>query len=154
LWNSYDNEEIYESLTGEKDSIPEFQFNWISPEVPAIHWPAEIQLPHPPHVQEKPIQAQPGQPQQTQPQQLNDQHNLPIPEVHPQTTPSVPPKQQIPLSDRILREKKEIDDSELHTGIKKKCKSLRRKAQAVVKRLAPGAFSPKPGGPLTSASQQ
>ncbi len=61
-------------------------------------------------------------------------------------------KQQIPLSDRILCEKKEIDDGELHTGIKKKCKSLRRAAQAMVKSLAPGAFSPKPGGPLTPAS--
>ncbi len=36
LWNSYDNSEIYEFLTGEKDSIPEFQLDWISPEAPAI----------------------------------------------------------------------------------------------------------------------
>jgi hypothetical protein len=41
-------------------------------------------------------------------------------------------------SDRVLREKKDIDHSELHTGIKRKCKSLQRKAQAVVTRLAPG----------------
>ncbi len=42
LWNSFDNTEIYEFLTGESDTIPEFQFNWIQPEAPALGplvWP-------------------------------------------------------------------------------------------------------------------
>jgi hypothetical protein len=29
LWNSFEKADIYEFLTGEKDGIPEFQFNWI-----------------------------------------------------------------------------------------------------------------------------
>ena len=37
LWNSFEKADIYEFLTGEKDTIPEFQFNWISPEAPLIH---------------------------------------------------------------------------------------------------------------------
>ncbi len=36
LWNSFKKADIYEFLTGEKDCIPEFQFNWVSPEAPAI----------------------------------------------------------------------------------------------------------------------
>jgi len=36
LWNSFEKADIYEFLTGKKDTIPEFQFNWISPEAPAI----------------------------------------------------------------------------------------------------------------------
>jgi hypothetical protein len=31
LWNSFKKADIYEFLTGEKDCIPEFQFNWILP---------------------------------------------------------------------------------------------------------------------------
>ena len=60
--------------------------------------------------------------------------------------------------DRVLRNKPPVDYKELHTGIKRKCKTLRRKATAVVTKLAPGAFSPRRddhgGGPSTSASQQ
>jgi len=33
--------QTFEFLTGEKDYIPEFQFNWISPEAPAIQWPVQ-----------------------------------------------------------------------------------------------------------------
>jgi hypothetical protein len=36
LWNSFEKADIYEFLTGDKDCIPEFQFNWFSPEAPAI----------------------------------------------------------------------------------------------------------------------
>jgi hypothetical protein len=36
LWNSFEKADIYEFLTGEKDTIPEFQFNWVSPEAPSI----------------------------------------------------------------------------------------------------------------------
>jgi hypothetical protein len=36
LWNSFEKAYIYKFLTGEKDCIPEFQFNWILPEAPAI----------------------------------------------------------------------------------------------------------------------
>ncbi len=51
------------------------------------------------------------------------------------------------LAHRPLRERKPIDYNELNTGIKKRCKSLRRKAKAVVTKLAPGALSPQPACP-------
>jgi hypothetical protein len=31
LWNSFDNSDIYEFITGEPDTLPEFQLNWIEP---------------------------------------------------------------------------------------------------------------------------
>jgi len=131
--------DIYEFLTGEKDTLPEFQFNWITPE-PSIRWPANfedfiiLQPQHKPTQQPLPVQVQPDQP----------------PQVPIQPTPP-----SAPASDQVLRDRLPIDYRELHTGIKKKCKSLRRKVQAVVTKLAPGAFSPKHdgGGPSTSASQ-
>jgi hypothetical protein len=43
-----------------------------------------------------------------------------------------------------------INYQEMHTGVKKKCRSLQRKAKAVVTKLAPGSFSPKAEGPSTS----
>jgi len=42
LWNSFDNGEIYEFITGEPDTLPEFQYNWIEPCQLAIHFPKEI----------------------------------------------------------------------------------------------------------------
>ncbi len=32
LWNSYDNTDIYKFLMGEKDTLPELQFDWITTE--------------------------------------------------------------------------------------------------------------------------
>ena len=42
LWNSFEKADIYEFLTGDKDCIPEFQFNWFSPEAPAIRIPSRL----------------------------------------------------------------------------------------------------------------
>jgi hypothetical protein len=53
------------------------------------------------------------------------------------------PQPQVPGADRVLRDKKPIGYNE--TTIKRKCKSLRRKAQAVVTKMTPGAFSPQQG---------
>jgi hypothetical protein len=36
-----------------------------------------------------------------------------------------------------------LDNKELHTGIKQRCRKLHRQAKAMVTKLAPGAFSPK-----------
>ena len=52
-----------------------------------------------------------------------------------------------------LRNKKKVDYKELHTGVKSRCRKLRRQAKAVVTKLAPGAFSPKQPPPDPSASQ-
>jgi hypothetical protein len=57
-------------------------------------------------------------------------------------------------SQRNLRPKKEVNYKTLHTEqqIKKHYKSLRRRAQPMVTKLAPGAFSPK--GPPPASGQK
>jgi hypothetical protein len=60
LWNSYDNAEIYEFLTGEKDTIPEFQLDWILPEDPAICWPAQFQPSNTHLIEDKPVPTPPA----------------------------------------------------------------------------------------------
>ncbi len=152
LWNSYDNRDIYEFLTGEKDTHPEFRFDWIVTD-PKLRLPNNWRY----HIQPQPqAKPPPAQPHPVQPPPAPDQDQAP-PEVpqQPQVQPAPP---TAPQCDRVLRTKPPVDYKELHTGIKRKCKTLRRKATAVVTKLAPGAFSPKsnkPGdGPSTSASQQ
>jgi hypothetical protein len=151
LWNSYDNRDIYEFLTGEKDTHPEFRFDWIVTD-------PKLRLPHdwqdfilPP--------AQPKQPQDQAPPVLQPPPPLPaqIPDQIPPALPQVQPAPPAaPQCDRVLRNKPPVDYKELHTGIKRKCKTLRRKATAVVTKLAPGAFSPRRDnngdGPSTSTS--
>jgi hypothetical protein len=39
LWKSFDNSDIYKLITGEPDTLPEFQYNWIEPCQLAIHLP-------------------------------------------------------------------------------------------------------------------
>jgi len=52
-----------------------------------------------------------------------------------------------------LRPKTSIDYKELHTGVKQRCRKLKRQAKAVVTKLAPGAFSPKHQPPDPSSDQ-
>ena len=166
LWNSFEKADIYEFLTGEKDTIPEFQFNWVSPEspslrvVPGASATAAAQLPPPVAVQ-LPAQPAPAQPAAAQhPPPGVDQVHAPLDPAQPAAPlPPLPVDDQLPGqpnpaplpqqggSDRQLRERKPIDYNELNTGIKKRCKSLRRKAKAVVTKLAPGALSPQPACP-------
>jgi hypothetical protein len=161
LWNSFEKTDIYEFLTGEKDTIPEFQFNWFSPEAPVVHLvpgqppatpPAPVVPPvaapppqpiaAPPPAQANPLPVQQPAPEppvqeDAQPVQQNQQELL-LPQL-PQPQPGV--------SDRQLRAHKPVDYKELNSGIKTKCRSLRRKAKAVVTKLAPGALSPQPAAP-------
>ena len=157
LWNSFEKADIYEFLTGEKDTIPEFQFNWFSPEAPVVHRvpgqpptpvvplvaappPQPIAAPPPAQADPLPVQQPiPEQPVQedAQPAQHNQQELL-LPQL-PQPQPGV--------SGRQLRPHKPVDYKELNSGIKTKCRSLRRKAKAVVTKLAPGALSPQPAAP-------
>ena len=166
LWNSFEKADIYEFLTGEKDTIPEFQFNWVSPESPSLRVvpgapaTAAAQLPPPVAVQ-LPAQPAPAQPAAAQhPPPGVDQVHAPLDPAQPAAPlPPLPVDDQLPGqpnpaplpqqggSDRQLRERKPIDYNELNTGIKKRCKSLRRKAKAVVTKLAPGALSPQPACP-------
>ncbi len=154
------------SSRGEKDCIPEFQFNWISPEAPAIRWviptPVQPTIPVPPP---QPLVAPPVAPPVAlpvaPPQALPQQQQIalqvqqePLPDQQPVSPAQVPaaavlPEQKVEVSTRVLRDKVPIDYKELHTGVKKKCHSLQRKAKAVVTKLAPGSFSPKADGPST-----
>jgi hypothetical protein len=136
-----------------KRILPEFQFDWITTD-PKLRFPADWKDLIAPQPQNK-------QPQQHQP--LLPQPNPPQLQVEPSTQPQ-PQATTTPTATlacaRVLRNRPPFDYKELHTGIKRKCKSLRRKAQAVVTKLAPGAFSPRRDGngdgpsTSTSASQQ
>jgi hypothetical protein len=154
LWNSYNNSDIYEFLTGEKDTLPEFEFDWIVTD-PKLGLPQDWKDLLPPQPQPKQPQVQaPPAPQLPPPlpAQIPDPNppNLPQPPQVPQAPPA------ISQCDRVLRNKPPVDYKELHTGIKRKCKTLRRKATAVVTKLAPGAFSPRRDnngdGPAASTS--
>jgi hypothetical protein len=159
LWRQFDKEEIYKFITGEEDTLPEFQYNWIEPCQLAVHLPPELQrylrdLLLPPDQQKVPVQPPPDPPV------------LPAPQVQPPAAPPAPPAPPLQAQDQQpvpgpsgsqagtqhhqLRPKKAIDYKELHTGIKHRCRKLRRQAKTVVTKLAPGAFSPKqppPGSP-------
>jgi hypothetical protein len=158
LWNSYDNSDIYKFLTGEKDTLPEFEFDWIVTD-PKLRLPndwKDLILPQP---QPKPPQVQPP-PVPQLPQPLPPQIPAPNPPelLQPPQVPQAPPAVQ--QCERVLRNKPPVDYKELHTGIKRKCKTVRQKATAVITKLAPGAFSPRRDnngdGPAasTSASQR
>ncbi len=111
LWNSFEKADFYKFLAGEKDCIPEFKFNWISPEALTVRWPA------PPAVQ-----APAAQPQI--PPEVPAPPDQPLPdEAAPPVLPEVPPidappaqtqnKLPIPVSDRVWRDQKPVDYQEL-----------------------------------------
>ncbi len=139
LWSLFENSDIYEFLTGQKDTVPEFE-NFLTfgtnPSV-KINIQRIAQNLHPvfPTPQQGPIQRA---------------LSAPSPVTH------------------FLRERKEkIDYKALHLGqqikhdlqqvaqeAKGKCKamrkSVRKSAKAVVTKLAPGAFSPKQPPPASA----
>jgi hypothetical protein len=142
LWNTFDNSDIYEFITGEPDCLSESQFDWIEPCHLAAHLPPGYTWEHPLQDQAQPVQppAPPVQP--------------PAPPVQPPASPVQPPQPQAPpeqcdqppvpgpssSKQHDLRPKKPIDYKELNMGDKLQCKSLRQKAQAMVTKLAPGTF--------------
>jgi hypothetical protein len=161
LWKNFDNSDIYELIT-----LPEFPYNWIEPCRLAVHLPPGVLItsqtnPQPPADQPKlpvpppPVAAQPAL--------------LPQPTQHPQPAPLVPqggdqepaqeqqpvagPSGQQQQSKHDLRPRQDINYKELHTGIKQRCRKLRRQAKAVITKLAPGSFSPKPPPPDSSSNQ-
>jgi hypothetical protein len=88
LWKQFDNSDMYEFITGEKDTLPEFQYDWIEPCQLTVHLPPSVILAahqdlRPPPDQNKP-QVQPPQP------------------VHqaPQPTQVVPPPQPVQPQDQ------------------------------------------------------
>ncbi len=154
LWKYFDNSDIYEFITGEPDTLPEFQFDWIEPCQLAAHLPPGTVLIQatptalPPAPVPPPIPAQP--PAQAQP----PAPALPLAPTQPPapalpTLPMAPPipgssGTQQPLHSHDLKPCQPQDYREHNSGIKQRCRKLRRQAKAVVTKLAPGAFSPKP----------
>jgi hypothetical protein len=169
LWKSFNNGEIYEFITGEPDTLPEFQYNWIEPCQLAIHFPPNLncppnqnlQIPPDPIKAPVPIAAPPVAPAvapQNPPPLLHNQN----PAVPPVDQPQVHQPEQQPLAgpsrlpqphQHDLRPRPELNYKELHTGIKQRCRKLRRQAKAVVTKLAPGSFSPQPPPPGPSSNQ-
>ncbi len=157
LWNLFDNSDIYEVITGEPDTLPEFQFDWIEPCQLAAHFPPGVVLAHPPDLiphqdQNKPQlqQAQPLAPPAQPPAQQAQPFNQPKPADPPAQAPEQiaqpiagPSGAQQPSHQHDLRPRPDLNYKGLHTGIKQRCRKLCCQAKAVVTKLAPGAFSPK-----------
>jgi hypothetical protein len=159
LWRQFDNEEVYKFITGEEDTLPEFQYDWIEPCQLAVHLPQDLQrflldLQHPVDQNKLPAQlpsapaAQQPPPAAAPPARVNQ----PLPAQDQQPVPG-PSGLQTSTHLHDLRNKKKVDYKELHTGVKSRCRKLRRQAKAVVTKLAPGAFSPKQPPPDPSATQ-
>jgi hypothetical protein len=143
LWNLFEKSDIYEFLTGETDTIPEFPHNWITCSAkPKLEFDFQTFF--------------------NDWNQFNSQITNPV-----QPTATATPVQH------FLRERKtKINYRALHLGqevqqtateLKAKCKSMcklvRKSAKAAITKLAPGAFSPKPStsanapsSPLTTSS--
>jgi len=141
LWSLFENSDIYKFLTGQKDTVPEFE-NFLTfsanPSV-KINIQRIAQNLHPiyPNQQQEPIQLA---------------LSAPSPVTH------------------FLRERKEkINYKAIHLGqqikhnlqqvaqeAKRKCKamrkSVRKSVKAAVTKLAPGAFSPKQQPPASAPS--
>ncbi len=134
LWTQFDNSDIYELITGEKDTLPEFQYNWIEPCQLAVHLPPGVLLASPQDIQAPPDQPKPQaapqqallQPQLPQPAPLapqgGDQQDQPQPAQDQQ--PVAGPSGQQPPIQHDLRPHQDINYKELHTGIKQRCRKL------------------------------
>jgi hypothetical protein len=101
-----------------------------------------VQPVHPPALlQQPPVPPAPPAQQAAQPQ--------PPPDLQPIAGPSGLQPQAHQLN---LQPCQDLNYKELHTGIKQRCRKLRRQAKDVVTKLAPGSFLPKQP-PLHSPSQ-
>ncbi len=159
LWRQFDNEEVYKFITGEEDTLPEFQYNWIEPCQLAVHLPPDLQRffrdLQPPTDQNKLPALLPPQPAAQQPLPAVAPPapvNQPVQPQDPQPTPG-PSGLQARTNPHDLRKTKKVDYKKLHTGVQTRCRKLRCQAKAVVTKLAQGAFSPKQPHPDHSANQ-
>jgi hypothetical protein len=110
----------------------------------------------PPDQQKAPVQLPPAPPVPPAPQVQQAAPPAPVAPPPPaQDHHQVPGPSglQTSANQHDLRPKKAVDYKELHTGVKQRCRKLRRQAKAVVTKLAPGAFSPKQPPPDSSSSQ-
>ncbi len=94
LWNSFEKADIYEFLTGEKDTIPEFQFNWFSPEAPVVHQVPGQPPTTPPAPVVQPVAAPPPQPIAAPPPVQDNPLPVQQPAPEPPVQDNVQPGQQ------------------------------------------------------------
>ncbi len=154
LWKQFDNSDIYEFITGKQDTLPEFQYNWIEPCQPAVHLPPGVLLAA--HQTPKHQRAQPAQPvaQAAPPAQLaqaappaqpmppaqlalhQNQRVAQFQQVQDQAPVAGPSGLQQPVPQHDLRPNQDLNDKELHTGIKQRCRKHCRQAKAIVTKLA------------------
>jgi len=160
LWTKFDKSEVYKFITGEKDTLPEFQYNWIEPCQLAAHLSPELlrtlQDLLPPLDQNKVPAPPPPAPAVQQhipaaPQQAPAHPPPPAPAPEPLPGPS---GSQVNANPHCLRDRKKIYYKELHTGVKQRCRKLHRQAKAAVTKLAPGVFSPKNSPPGQSSQNR
>jgi hypothetical protein len=97
LWKSFDNGEIYEFITGEPDTLPEFQYNWIEPCQLAIHLPQDSN-------------CAPNQTFQIPP----DPIKAPVPIVVPPTVPAPAPQNLPPALHHQNQAVPPVDQPQVH----------------------------------------
>jgi len=141
LWNLFVTSDIFEFLTGQKDSVPEFKNFLTFTAMPKVSIDtskiAQKLTPIPPDQVPAAIQRAPSAPSPAA-------HNL------------CQCKEKIDY--RALHRGQEIKKDKQHAAqeAKEKCKakrkSVRKSAKAAVTKLAPGAFSPKQPPPASAPS--
>jgi hypothetical protein len=152
LWNIFEKSDIYEFLTGEKDTIPEFRHNWITysakPKVTFDYqafldsWRAFNQQP-----QLKPQPTPALQRSISEPSPVH--HNL-------RDRRNRVNYRALHLGQEICQVSQELNADiqqaaqQMKSKCKMMCKSVHNFAKATVTTLAPGAFSPRPT-PLATA---
>ncbi len=142
LWNRFEKSDIYEFLTGDKNTVPEFCHNWLTfsakPKVTIdTSKIAEKLVPIPQHQVQQAIQRALSEPSPTT-------HNLRA------------RKGKIDYRALHLGQEIKKDIQQAAQGIKDRCKtmrkSVRKSAKVAVTKLAPGAFSPQQPSPATAPS--
>jgi hypothetical protein len=134
LWQQFDKSEVYKFITGEKDTLPEFQFDWIEPCQLAVHLPPGVILAAHRDLQPPTDQAKPPAQLAAQPVPIPQQAPPPPPaplaphggDQLDQQQPVAGPSGQQLQSQHDLRPCQDINYKELHTGIKQRCRKLRR----------------------------
>jgi hypothetical protein len=154
LWNLFEKSDIYEFLTGEKDTIPEFWHDWSTcsakPTVTFDYqgfldsWRAFNQQPL-----LQPQKAPALQRLISEPSPVH--HNL----RHRRNRVNY---RALHLGQEICQVSQELNTDiqqaaqQIKSKCKTMCKSVRNSAKAMVTRLAPGAYSPRPTPPATAPS--
>jgi hypothetical protein len=139
LWRQFHNIDIYEFITGEPDTLPEFQYDLIEPCQLAIHFPPGVllaahthlqpppdlnkqQTPPPQPVLPAPLPAQPAQAEQPpQPVLPQVQQGAPVQQDQDQPPVAGPSGVQQPVHQHNLRPGQDLNYKELHKGIKQRC---------------------------------